>query len=413
MVAELPIEPVYPVRQANVGLAGFITPCRVNLLPMTQRPFRKHHLLSLLTQFEEQSLPLDRAVNLYFRNHRALGPKDRKEIAEGVYGICRWQRLIDALIPSPATWESRIDCYQTFNPKEHQDRDDLPLAVRCSCPEELFQWMSNAYGEEKAFELASVANTPAPTTVRVNALKTTRDALMETWKTQFSVTECAHSPYGIQFNERPQLFSLPEFTNGFFEMQDEASQLVADLVRAEPGQQVMDYCAGSGGKTLAFAPKMNLRGQIFLHDIRAHALQEARLRLRRAGIQNAQVVASDSPKLNKLKKRMDWVLVDAPCTGTGTLRRNPDMKWRLDTAMLNRLVSEQRVIFEKALSFLKPGGHIVYATCSVLPQENQEQVERFMRLYGLKLEGEPFQCLPSIGGMDGFFGAVLVKNHSL
>lgn len=314
---------------------------------MTPRPYRKHHLLSLLLQFEEQSLPLDRAVNIYFRNHRALGPKDRKEIAEGVYGICRWQRLIDALIPSPPTWEARIACYETLKPEEHRDRADLPLAVRCSCPEELFQWLCQAYGEEQACDLALVANTQAPTTIRVNTLKTNRTALMEAWKTQFSVIECTKSSNGIQFLERPQLFSLPEFKDGWFEMQDEASQLVADLVQAEPGQQVMDYCAGSGGKTLAFAPKMQLRGQIFLHDIRDYALQEAKLRLRRAGIQNAQVVTADSPTLKKLKKRMDWVLVDAPCSGTGTLRRNPDMKWRLNSEVLNRLVSEQRTILKK------------------------------------------------------------------
>ncbi len=121
---------------------------------------------------------------------------------------------------------------------------------------------------------------------------------------------------------------MPEFKQGLFEVQDEGSQLIANLMDPTPGDQVMDYCAGSGGKTLAFAPKMQHRGQIYLHDIRPWALDEARKRLKRAGIQNAQVVLPEDPKLNKLRGKMDWVLVDAPCTGSGTFRRNPDMKWK-------------------------------------------------------------------------------------
>ena len=151
------------------------------------------------------------------------------------------------------------------------------------------------------------------------------------------------------------------------------------------------------------------RGKSYLHDVRRRVLEDCRKRLRRAGIQNAQVVFEDEAKLKKLKKSMHWVLVDAPCTGTGTMRRNPDMKWKFDEALLKRLVSQQRVIFEKALSYLKADGQIVYATCSILKEENEEQIRHFIKTYALELVKEPFQSIPTIDGMDGFFAAVLRK----
>ncbi len=204
-------------------------------------------------------------------------------------------------------------------------------------------------------------------------------------------------------------FSLDEFKKGYFEVQDEGSQILAELVQTKPGDQFMDYCAGSGGKSLSVAAEMKNRGQIYLHDIRKRALQEAKKRLRRAGVENAQVINSGSPKLSKLKKKIDWVLVDAPCSGTGTLRRNPDMKWKFASEMPGRLAAEQRVIFEQGLSFVKPGGHIVYATCSLLREENQNQLDHFLKTYDLKLVDEPFQSLPHEGGMDGFYGVVFKK----
>lgn len=377
---------------------------------MHQKPFREHHLLQLLQGYEKQSRPLDFYVSGYFRAHKAIGAKDRKSIAEGVYGIIRWLRLIDALCSPHPSWEERAACYLQLDVERSLGREDLPLSVRYSCPEELFQLLVSAYGEEKARLLCLVANTQAPPTVRVNTLKISREKLLESWASIYQVAPCSQAPDGILFRERIPLFSLPEFSQGFFEMQDEASQLVADLMEVQPGDQVLDFCAGSGGKTLAFAPKMKQRGQIFLHDNRPWILDQARKRLRRAGIQNAQIILPDAPHLKKLKKRMDWVLVDAPCTGTGTFRRNPDMKWKFNLALLDRLIGEQRTIFEQALSYLKPGGKIVYATCSLLPQENEQQLDHFKRLYCCETTAPPFASLPVEGGMDGFFGAILTKN---
>lgn len=375
---------------------------------MKKTSFRHHHLLALLDAFEEQALPLDLSISHYFRAHKALGSKDRAEIAETVYGMVRWKGLLDYLSDKPATWEKRLELFLSGLEKFQTD-PAIPPHVRLSFPKLLYDLIVRSYGEARASELCPISNLPAPTTVRINPLKTTRDEMLKRWQPLYQISPCLHSEYGIVFHKKIHFFSLPEFQEGLFEIQDEASQLVSALVDAEPGQQVMDYCAGSGGKTLAFAHKMGGKGQIHLHDVRPRILSEAHRRLRRAGIQNAQTVLADDPKLKKLKKRMDWVLVDAPCTGTGTMRRNPDMKWNFSEEGLERLVSQQRVIFEKGLSFLKPGGRIVYATCSILREENQEQLSHFTKTYGLAIVGEPFQSLPADGGMDGFYGVVLQK----
>lgn len=373
-------------------------------------PFREHHLLTLLESYEEQDLPLDLFMSKYFRSNRSIGAKDRGIIAQTAYNLVRWRGLLDHLSGPIPTWDERNLIYQSPAFEKAKVNEQIPPHIRVSFPKSLFDLMVMTHGFEKAYELCQISNIPAPTTVRVNTLKTTRDEMLAKWRSEYEVSPCVFSENGIIFQQRINFFGLPEFKAGFFEVQDEGSQLLANLVRAEPGQLVMDYCAGSGGKTLAFAPAMRNSGQIFLHDIRDYALQESRKRLRRAGIQNSQIVQAEDPKLSKLKKKMDWVLVDSPCTGTGTIRRNPDMKWKFSMEMVERLLGQQRMIFEKALSFLKPEGHIVFATCSLLHQENRSQVEHFCKTYSLELVGQPFESLPSIGGMDGFFGAVLKRN---
>jgi 16S rRNA C967 or C1407 C5-methylase (RsmB/RsmF family) len=373
-----------------------------------RRPFREHHLLHILHSFEEQSFPLDLFLRNYFRSHTAVGSKDRKEICETVYGMIRWRGLLDTMANSPLTWESRFRSYIEFSKKPDID-SSLPAHVRVSFPKAFYQLLSDSLGEEKAFAFCLTCNHPAPTTIRVNLLKTTRDALIERWRDLYKISPCRYSQTGIRFEEKINFFGMEEFKNGYFEVQDEASQMAAELVAIEPGMRFLDYCAGSGGKSLAIAPRLKGRGQLFLHDIRSHVLLEARKRLKRAGIQNAQPLSSDSPNKPLLKLRMDWVLVDVPCSGTGTLRRNPDMKWKFDDQMVERLVEQQRQIFEEALAYLKPGGHIVYTTCSVLPQENQCQADYFIDKFCLEQIGEPFTSFPQSGEMDGFFGIVFKK----
>lgn len=375
-----------------------------------KRSFRLHHLFSLLEAFDQQTLPLDLFISHYFRAHKALGPKDRGEIAESIYAMVRWQALLDHFCEAPITWEKRYQALENLDLQASQQDEAIPLNVRVSFPKVLFDYIVASHGLERAKELCLISNRPAPTTIRVNTLKTTREALFDQWKGKYDISVCRHSQQGITFHKKINFFNLPEFKEGLFEIQDEGSQLLAELIRVQPGQQVMDYCAGSGGKTLAFAPQMQKSGQIYLHDIRSHALLEARKRLKRAGIQNSQVVMPDSPALSKIKKKMDWILVDAPCSGTGTLRRNPDMKWKFTEETIPRLMGQQRHIFEKALSFLNPKGRIVYATCSILKEENQEQVDHFIKTYGLTIEGDVFQTLPSNNGMDGFFGVVFKRS---
>ncbi|MGZ3632806.1 MAG: RsmB/NOP family class I SAM-dependent RNA methyltransferase [Parachlamydiaceae bacterium] len=379
---------------------------------MSYLPFRYHHLHAILQSYATQTLPLDLHLHRYFRAHKALGCQDRGFIAETIYGLIRWQGLIDYLTDSNSDWKIRLEFFLQQDLKKLSNDPAIPLPHRISFPEELFQLLVQSHGIEKAIELCRVSNVQAPTTIRVNTLLTTREKLYKEWENLFDISPCQYSPDGLIFHKKINFFGLEEFKAGLFEVQDEGSQLLAQLVKPLPGDQVLDYCSGSGGKTLAFAPQMQSKGQIFLHDVRAFALDEARKRLKRARIQNAQIVHSeDLSRLKKLKKKMDWVLVDAPCSGTGTLRRNPDMKWRFDQEMLIRLVGLQRQIFEKALSFLKPEGKIVYGTCSMLKEENQHQLEHFVKTYDLKVVGEPFESLPSEGGMDGFFGVVLEKNH--
>lgn len=375
---------------------------------MNQLPFREFHLFGLLEEYSRQPLPLDLFISHYFKKHSALGSKDRAFIAETIYKLIRWQILIDYFSPS-TSWKNRYETFQNLDFTELQKQSDIPLSVRASFPPALYELFIKSWGEKKGHQLCLTSNTPAPTTIRVNRLKITREALLNKWKTEYNISPTTISPDGIIFHKKINFFQLPEFQAGLFEIQDEGSQLLANLVKAEPGQKVLDFCAGSGGKTLAFAPFLKGMGQIFLHDIRPFALQEARKRLRRAGIQNSQTILPDSPHLAKLKKKMDWVLVDAPCSGTGTLRRNPDMKEKFSEKMLTQLIGKQRTIFEKALSFLHPEGRIIYATCSVLKEENQKQLDHFIRAYSLSIENKPFESLPTEGGMDGFFGVVLKR----
>jgi 16S rRNA (cytosine967-C5)-methyltransferase len=268
---------------------------------MNKVPYREYHLFNLLEAYSQQTLPLDLFISHYFRDHSALGSKDRAFIADTIYALVRWQGLLDYLAPS-SSWKERYQAYSTANFDQLQRQADIPLATRVSFPPLLFDLFVNSYGVEKAHELCLVCNTPAPTTVRANSLKISRDNLLKRWQDIYDVSPTPFSPDGIVFHKKINFFQLTEFKEGLFEVQDEGSQLLAHLVQVQPGQQVLDYCAGSGGKTLAFAPAMQGKGQIYVHDIRPFALQEARKRLRRAGIHNHQILLPDSPHLAKLKK---------------------------------------------------------------------------------------------------------------
>lgn len=386
-------------------------------------PFRKFHTLEILREYDPHRGPFDIFLANYFRKNRALGSKDRAFVASSCYLLLRWQGFLDAVlkktksvIPVDRIWEARFTLLGEKDPYAFKDDPairalGLEPFEKASMPQALFKRLENAYGQEKALEIAHALCEEAPTTIRANPEKTTREELAEILRAQeIESVPTAQAPHGLVLKKRTALFQLDAFKQGLFEMQDEGSQLLAEMVDAKPKDEILDYCAGSGGKTLAFAYKLKQKGQLFLHDIRKEALFEARLRLKRAGIQCSQILLPDDAKKKKmLHNRMNWVVVDAPCSGTGALRRNPDMKWRMEDSFFERYSILQRQVVKEAIAFLRPDGKLLYATCSILPEENEEQVAFFCKEYGLKVVGTPFVSLPTVGGMDGFFGIVLTR----
>lgn len=363
-------------------------------------PFCDHHISIILEAQAQDPKPLDLILSRYFRNHKSLGAKDRRLIGETLYGMIRWKTLIDYFCTSDHPLD-RLKCFRNISIDACRENEAIPTFIRYGFNEFLYNRFSEIYGETEAKNLCQILNSTAPTTIRANLLKTNPDELIAKWDGKFQIKRCLKAPAGIQFSKREPLFSLPEFKEGLFEVQDEGSQLIAEFVDPKPGDHVLDYCSGSGGKTLSFAPKMKGKGQIYLYDIRLWILGEARKRLRRAGVQNAQFVLP--------KKKVDWVMADVPCTGTGTLRRNPDAKWKIDAAMVERLVQDQRTIVKEAIEYLKPSGYLVYTTCSLLPEENEHQVEYFLKNHPLTLEKPGKVFMPEENGMDGFFAAVFKK----
>lgn len=370
-------------------------------------PFCNHHIITFLArQSAQPGKPLDLGLSEYFRQNKSIGAHDRRTIGEAIYGLARWKGLLDHLCPEGSPAIQRLKTYQQLNWPIVLANPSIPEPLRLATTEFLFEKLKEAYGLDQARIFCRIFLSPAPIAIRANRLKISREELLAKWEGKFAAAPSLHSPDGIVFAKREALFALPEFKEGLFEMQDEGSQLVASLVAAQSGQHILDYCSGSGGKSLAFAPAMQGKGQIYLHDIRPSALLQAKQRLKRAGVQNAQFLSPDHKKLPQLKGKMDWVLADVPCSGSGTLRRHPEMKEKIDAPFLNRLVNEQREIFAKALQYVRPGGRIIYATCSIFPEENERQTDFFQFHYGLTPEGPPLSILPCEGGMDGFFAMV-------
>lgn len=368
--------------------------------------FRTHHLLQLLTTFGNQHLPLDVFLRIYFKENHSIGSHDRKYLAETIYSMVRYLNLIDVYCPNKK-WEERIEIFNNLDLTKAFDDETIALHIRLGFPYDYFELLKLSLGRERAISFCKASNLPAPITLRVNPIKTTQTDLLKNLEPQVTCKRGEFSPLAIITSHRLNFFGMDLFKNGHFEMQDEGSQLVAFQIEAKPREQVLDYCAGAGGKTLAFAPQMNGKGQIYLHDIRPNALLEAKKRLKRAGIENAQILSPDRKHL--FHGKMDWVLVDVPCSGSGTLRRNPDMKWRFTKEGLLELISIQRSIVQEAILFLKPKGKLVYATCSVFDMENEQQTLFFQENFGLSMIKDPFISIPSEGNMDGFYAATFTK----
>lgn len=356
-------------------------------------PFRVHHLQAFFDGWDPK-IPLDLALYQYFKERRALGSKDRKAVTQAVYDIMKWKRLID--FP-----EENLDIHETIDrylKGDFQKLKDVPPAIRVSLPDFLWESLVKGYGEEDALKIGEILNTRAPLTLRVNTLKTTRKQLVGALRERISIEPTKKSPWGIHVLEGAKVRQMPEYQEGLFEIQDEGSQLLSAEIAIHPGELFLDYCAGSGGKSLAVAMQMDGKGQLFLHDVRKKSLAEAKERLARAGVNNYQFLN------NRHKSGIDWVLVDAPCSGTGTLRRSPEMKWKLSKEGIEELVQLQRTVIKEAIAYCKPAGHFVYATCSLLPEENEEQVDYILANYPVRLVSTT-KILPEQDGPDGFFSA--------
>ena len=316
--------------------------------------------------------------------------------------------------------------------------DDAPPPVIGDYPEWLDASFQDAFGDHRGQELKALAHR-APLDLRVNTIKTTRERVMEELS-HFNPEITPHSAVGIRIHpsldgRAPSVQAEPAFQKGLYEIQDEGSQLVAALCAVDPGMQVIDLCAGAGGKTLALAALMNNRGQIFATDSDKRRLAPIFDRLTRSGARNVQVRApktkEDEP-LKGLEGQADLVLIDAPCTGTGTWRRNPDAKWRLRPNALEDRIKEQKSVLDRAASFVKRGGRMAYITCSLLPKENDDAVEQFLKAHDsftlidpehvalsagfpslaafVSVKEKGLQLTPHRTGTDGFYISLLKRN---
>lgn len=378
---------------------------------------RVRHLENALNMLEQTRrsetpyLPLDLFLRRYFQAHKFLGAPDRAWISDKTYELHRWRGLLDHLGPQPHSWMNRLRTFFMGDRWRSQTQNDkLPHHVRCSFPKELFDRFEGSLGTQAARKICDIQNEHAATFLRVNVAKIDRDKVFQFLVSKsLPVEKTLTSKVGLLLSSKQKLLDLPEYKMGYVEIQDESSQLIAQQVEAKPGESVLDFCAGSGGKSLVLAPPMLNRGQVYLHDIRDTILFESRRRMRKAGINNYTLLPPSHPLLPKLRGKVDWVLVDAPCSQTGALRRNPDMKWTYSDDRLFRWVAQQREVFEQALRYMKDGGRIVYATCSILDEENAQQVRYFCEKFGLYLSHPPLHALPQSRGMDGFFCATMER----
>jgi 16S rRNA (cytosine967-C5)-methyltransferase len=375
--------------------------------------FRKKHIVDVLTLYfnGSGSTPIDRLVSTYFKQHREIdAPKNRHYIKDSIFNMIRWGILVEYLYkknPSRTLpkWEAKLDILEKL-PDLVKKESDLPDSIRLSIPSNLFDMLVKDYGKEKAMEIAEVYNTEAPTFGRINPIKTTRDQVIKIFEDKKMEVTVGTTPFGIVFGKRYALSGIHEYQEGLFAIQDESSQMAADLMDPKPGHLVMDYCCGAGGKALAFAHKLKGKGQIYLCDVSHEKLLEAKKRFSHSGVQNINPIQIGHPHLEKIKGKMNWMFVDLPCTGSGTIRRNPDQKYRIDDDYVKKMVEKQREIFEEALRFVVPGGKVIWSVCSILKEEGEHQVAYFSKKYALKIE-KTFTSLPIKDGMDGFYASTL------
>ncbi len=424
--------------------------------PQFNRPRLSHAAIRIdqvqrvLGEILQWTYPADAALSHWLRQHPNLGARDRSEVAEAVYDVLRHLRRYRQYAESGVGPSSRrlaiLGLNATVGADALQDGMDaaeaewlgrvsridvatLPRAVRGSIPDWLDERLSAMDSPET---LVDALNRQASLDLRVNPLKVERDAMLAELQQsagRYEPTAMPFSPWGIRMEGRPAINRWPQFENGSIEVQDEGSQLLALLVAPRRGEMIIDFCAGAGGKTLLLGALMRSTGRLYAFDVSAARLSRAKPRFARSGLSNVVPVVIDGEndaRVKRLAGKAQRVLVDAPCSGIGTLRRNPDLKWRQHPEALAELGQLQERILNSAARCVAPGGRLVYATCSLLAEENEVQADRFLashpdfervdaaeilgaRCETLKLEGPYVQLRPDLHGTDGFFAAVFER----
>lgn len=384
------------------------------------------HIVNILRSFEIEPKPLDKIVDQYYRRHKGLNSKERRLISDSSFEIMRWRERLDGVLllsGRKVTQENRVDVYFAGDYKEVSNKN-FPGgdAAFCSCPEFIYKRLVEFGGGNWARETTLALNQTARVVIRTNLAKANRDGLKKILRDEgVDSKETKFSPYGLILDGRINLHSLKSFSDRFFEVQDEGSQVVSLLVDAEENKRILDFCAGAGGKTL-FASMLMGSGEIIATDKSKGKLKILRKRIK--GTCGAPVKVLPPEDLKDLFfGTFDCVLVDVPCSGTGTLKRSPDLKWRINEGDLKKITEQQKEILESASRFVKPGGALVYITCSILPDENEEVAEWFKEqsswdilpckeilkipeLDDFATEKGFLRTDPSVVSMDGFFGAV-------
>jgi 16S rRNA (cytosine967-C5)-methyltransferase len=353
-------------------------------------------LLRTVLKFEA---PADGVVSAFFRQHRALGQRERHTLAETVYSVLRRRLLLVHLAQSGSSpmerrlailgWQgSQETLHSALAPQEAQwlvdanatDRSDLPPQLRHNLPDWLAAPLQEMLGDE-FWLLADSLNAAAPLDLRVNALQAKREGVRNALAAAgIEAAATSYSPWGLRVQGKPAISQVEAFTRGDFEVQDEGSQLLTLIVDAKRNEMVVDFCAGAGGKTLALGAAMRNTGRLYAFDVSGHRLEALKPRLVRSGLSNvyaAQISGERDERIERLAGKINRVLVDAPCSGLGTLRRNPDLKWRQSPATIEDLRAKQAAILAGAARLVKPGGRLVYATCSLLGVENEDIADAF------------------------------------
>lgn len=372
----------------------------------------------------------DKVLEKTFKTNKKWGSKDRAFIAESFYDIIRWKTKLEFYMNEKinsqniykliATYllltNDELPPFSEFNAidkNEIKKRFSFPIenpAITHSVPDWLYNKVAKAY-QNQVDEIFEALNEQAEVYLRVNTLKTTIDKLIYSLKEEgIDTKKVENYKNALALTERKNVFRTKAFQNGWFEVQDLSSQLVAATIDAKESMRVIDTCAGAGGKTLHLASLMKNKGQIIALDIHEWKLKELKRRAKKAGAHNIETRAIESSKtIKRLYDGADAVLIDAPCSGLGVLKRNPDAKWKLNTDFIERVKKEQTEILDKYSKMVRENGTLVYATCSILPEENEEQIQHFLKTHSeFTLENEQI-ILPNKTENDGFYIAKLKK----